>query len=317
LGTLERSLAQTLVHFGESSCTPGGSVLVDLTPHEFSRRPVTLTWASDEAAFDEFVSGLERGVEESAIPIEAISIVAVASTPFLKSASIVLDHPLESLDSIDPSVVLTEPNRVDAFSAPFNGFAVDLYLVLNRDLEPRPLVPHLLGTWISHARFRFETSLAPAILPPTPLTDDLRQQLGLQPKTIRYLQFGDHDLTHPYREQDQPTFYIDEQLLAQLSVRKSAPASRAIQLQLAHDFVSAVIRKAAADGRLAEVTYSDIHASLLGSVIRLAAGAGATDGDRDKLVDRILEDPEYVIARAEHYMAIGDGFTGALKESDS
>jgi hypothetical protein len=315
---LSHALDESLLSFGQESCHVGSSLQIDVNPHEFLLRPVSMSWASDDAAFERFVEGLRAGIDDSGIPADAVSLLIVATTPFLKTTAVVFEHRLSALETLDRTVVLTEPERPTPLRAPFNGFVTDTFLLLNRDLPPAPLRPHGLGTWLAHGRFRIETNLAPALLPPTPLTDELRQKLELQPKTIRYLDFGDHDVFDPYREQDQPTFYVDDQLLAQLNARKTSPSSKAIQMQLAYDFVAAVVRRASVEvERLRQVSYEDIHTSLLGSVVRLAAGAGSTEADRDRLIDRLDEDPEFVIARAEHFIGIGDGFGGALKELDT
>jgi hypothetical protein len=315
---LEGVLDQALVSFGQESCEPNGSVVIDASPREFMLRPVSVAWASDETAFDGWVQALRDGSAESDIPADALSLIVVASTPFLKTASLVYEVPLSDLDSLTRTTVLTEPARPTPLSAPFNGFAIDLYLALGHTLDPRPLRPHLAGTWLSHSRYRFETSLAPALLPPTPLTEERRTKLGLLGRTVRYLQFGEHDLLEPYREQEQPVFYVDEELLGQLNARRTSLASKALQLQLATDFVSAVVRRAATEGeRLKEVSYNDLSSSLLGSVIRLAAGAGATDDDRNRLLDRVADDPEFVIAWAEHFIGVSVGFTGVLADGGS
>ena len=276
-------LNQTLVHFGQESCTPDSTLVVDAKPHEYLLRPATLALASDDASFAQLAKDLLDGSTEATIPLDALSLTVIASTPFLKTAELVFQRSLAALDSMARTVVLTEPERPAPFSAPFSGFVVDVYLMLSRTLNPRPLRPHRMGTWIARNRFTVETTLAPAILPPTPLTDELRKQLDLPAKAIRFIDFGDHDLFESYHEQIEPTFYVDDQLLAQLNVRRSSASSKALQMQLAGDFVSAVIRKAAREPeKLKSVSYGDLRASLLGSVIRLAAGPGATDDHRDR-----------------------------------
>lgn len=318
LGSLEKALSQSLLHFGQESCDPDKSLVVDLTPHEFMLRPVTISWASDDEAFSRLKDDLLSGIGESGIPQAALSIIALASTPFLKKTEVAFVSSLADLEGLSRTIVLSEPERSAALSAPISGFVVDAYLLLNRDLEPRPLRPQRKGTWISASRFQVESSLGPAVLPPTPLTSELRGKLELPARTIRYVDLGEHDLLAPYPDQEQPVFYVDEDLLAELNARGSAPVSKAVQIQLASDFISSVVFGASRRSEdLTQLSYVDIRRSLLGSVIRLAAGPGASDEDRDRLLRRVVSDPDYVIARTEHFIGSGDGFSRALKDAES
>ncbi|MEX0826151.1 MAG: hypothetical protein WD184_05315 [Acidimicrobiia bacterium] len=316
LDALERCLDHTTLYFGQEPCEPNSSLAADIEIHEFLIRPVSLEWVP-EGQFEAFRAGLLEACVAAGIAPESVSLAAVAMSGFLKLSQVVLNVSLVELDRLDRVVDLAADPRPDPFRTPFNGFGVDVYLLLSEAVDARPLKPSKKGTWLSRVSFRIDTHLAPALLPPTPLTGELRQQLGLPARTLRYLQFGDHDLLEPYREQEQPVFYVDEDILAQLSVRRTSAASKAIQLQLAQDFVAAVVRRAAGQPDLETVAYDDVRESLLGSVIRLAAGPKALDGDRQTLLVMVRNDPEYVIARAEHFVDVASGFVNVLKDGDS
>lgn len=317
IDALESVLDEALLHFGQEACMPNDSTTVDVAPHEYLLRPVSIEWASDEEAFSRFRQRLFDGSRSTGFEPRDLSLVVVASTSYLKIADIVLLRPLSDIEDLPRIAELTSPIRPEAFSAPFNGFVVDAYVLLSNSVQPRPLKPHVRGTWIAQVRFRIETTLGPALLPPTPLTDQVREHHRLPAKTIRYLHFGDHDLLEPYREQEQPVFYVDEELLAQLNARRTSPASKAVQLQLAHDFVSAVIRRASGHEGLDGVSYDDVRAALLGSVIRIAAGTGTTAADRERLLKEIRVNPEYVIARAEHTIDLAGGYGGLLEDGET
>lgn len=315
---LERTLEPVLLYFGQDSCEPDSTLLVDVEPQEYMLRPVTLCWASDEQSFAQMSEDLKLGAKDANLPLDSMALVAVASTPFLKSATVAFYHSLTELETLKRVVVLSEPERPAAFCAPFNGFVLDVYLLLSRSLAPRPLTPHIQGTWIARSRFRIETKLVPALLPPTPLTDELRKELGLPPKVTRYVSFGDHNPLEPYIDQEQPVFYVDDELLAQLNVRRYSSTSKAIQIQLVHDFLASVIRRGSVHREeLKGLSFADVRTSLLGSVVRLAAGPGATDDLRDHVIDLLVSDPEKVIARVEHSIGLGEGFLGALKDGEA
>ena len=316
IGALEDVLEGAVLHFGPASVPAGKGVTVDLAPHEFLIRPVAIQWAEDGVGFEQLKQKIVHGAARAELPLDSLSLVVVANSTFLKIAEIVFSLPADELDKLTRITSLTEPVRPKAFQAPYSGFRVDIYLLLNRELPARPLRPHRLGTWIARAEFRVETTLGPAVLPPQPLTDEVRARYRLPTKTARYIDFGDHDVLLPYAEQEPPAFYVDEKLLAELNARRSSPVSKALQLQLAIDFVTAVIRRATYTPDFNGQRFDDLRGTLLGNAIRLAAGPGASVQELDALVRKTKESPEYVIARVEHFIDIQSAFIGCLDEGE-
>lgn len=310
-------LDETLLHFGPDTCLANGSIAVDVPAGEFLVRPVTVEWGSDEQAFGKFKERIETGAEAAGFNLEDLSLIVVGSSPFLKIADIVFTCPLTALGDLARVVILTEDRRSAAFRAPFSGFNIDVYVVLARSLTPKLLRPYLFGTWIAQSQFRVYTTQGSAVLPPTPLTAEIREQHRLLAKTVKYLYFGDHNVLEPQGQQELPIFYVDERLLAQMNARRTSPASKALQLQLAHDFVSAVIQRASVAPDLDDMAYDDIRGSLLGSAIRIAAGPGATDEDRSRLMRQVRTNSGYVIARAEHFIDLASGYGAIIVEEES
>lgn len=317
LDTLEGALSETLLHFGQEACTADQGIIVDLAAHEFLLRPVSVEWGADDQAFEAFKDRIIDGAARAQISMQDLSLMVVASSSFLKMADIVFVLSCGGIGRLERITELTGDQRSSAFSAPFSGFMVDSYLLLNRTLPKRPLRPHLKGTWLAHTRYRVGTTEGPALLPPTPLTKEEREKHNLPSKTIRYLYFGDHDLLQPYSEQERPVFYVDEQLLSQMNARRRSGASKALQLQLAHDFTAVVIRRAAANPEIKNVGYEDLRSSLLGSVLRIAGGPGARPEDLDVLLSEIRSDPEKVIARTEHFIDLSAGYGRLLEEGEA
>lgn len=317
LSAVENVLDETQLHFGQEPCSAQAGIIVDLAPHEYLLRPVSLEWGVDQQAFEAFKRQIAEGAQILHIPPDHLSLVVVASSPYLKKAQIVLELPCSDLDELVRVTELSAGARPTAFSAPFSGFRVDAYLLLNRTLPKQPLKPHLRGTWIAHTEYRIATTQGPALLPPTPLTREVRERYDLPSKAIRYLYLGDHDLLRPYSEQEQPVFYVDEDLLSQLNARRRSAASKALQLQLAQDFAAVVIRRAAANEDIKDVGYDDVRTSLLGSILRIAAGPGAQPNDMDRLVSEVRTNPDLVIARTEHFIDLGAGFGDLLEEDEA
>jgi hypothetical protein len=317
LSKLSNVLSESLLHFGQSVCPADTSVHMDIQPHEFLLRPIQLEWASDDSAYDRFRSTLIDGAEESELNPRDLDVVVVASSRYLKLAEVVMCESVVAFDQIPRVLDLTGEPRFRAFSTPNSGFSLDAYIVLSRTLEQRPLQPYRKATWLARASFRVDTSLSVAILPPTPLTSEKRRELKLPPKTMRYVDFGEHDFLLPYSEQEQPTLYVDENLLAQLNVRRGSAVSKAIQVQLVHDLISAVVWRASRLSDLNSVSYADVQSSLLGSVIRVAAGAGSTEEARTLLLKKVREAPEYVISSAEHAIDLMARYLDAVKDGES
>jgi len=318
LDELQHALGGTALRFGEHCVPAGSSITVDLAPQEFLARPVSIEWAPDDQTFLHLREHIIGTVRSADLPIDAVALVVIATSSFLKLADLILECPLPQMAEL-PRItsLLGNGRRPRSLSTPFNGFTVHSYLLLRRALPDRLLRPHRMGTWLARTDYRVETTLGPGSLAPTPLTGEIRKQYDLPRKTVRFIHFGDHDPVQPYRDQEPPIFYVDEEILAQLNARRTAPTSRALQLQLAHDFVTAVVYRAAASPELEALSYDDVRTSLLGSVIRLAAGPGASQAELSALLAVTRRNPERLIARAEHFIDLADDYSAILKDGDS
>ena len=126
LAGVESILEEAVVYFGQEPCLAGQSMVSDLAPHEFLLRPVRLHWAPDQEAHDIFRERLLDEVVRTDMAPEELSLVAVASSPYLKLSDIVLKHPVADLDFLERVQELTGDPRQRVFSTPYNGFSADL-----------------------------------------------------------------------------------------------------------------------------------------------------------------------------------------------
>lgn len=317
LDSLKQVLEETRLLFGKHVCPAGDGIVVEFSPEAFVSQPVSLEWSQTDGGFSEFVEDLLEASDKGGFGPEDLHLMVIASSPYLRIADTLIDVPVGRVLELGRVTSLTDLRRSPAFRTPFSGFALEASVILAHDLEPRPLRPHLKGTWVTRARYLVETSAGPAIMTPTPLTDDTRKELTLPPRAIRFISFGEHNVFEPFAQQEAPVFYVDEKLLAQLNARRRSAASRAVQLQMAYDFVGAVIRRAAAAGADEFGSYDELRLSLVGSVVRLVAGPGAAPAARDRLVEMVRESPEKVIAGAEHAIDLLAGFADLLEDGDS
>lgn len=299
-GVLARALGGSVLHFGDLSCPADSSISLDLDPHTYAMRPVHLEWAPNEEEFEAFKGHLTEGVSSMDVSPAALSLVVEASTPYLKRVDLVLAHPLSEIEGLERVSSLTDRRRAAAFEAGHHGCVVDAFVLLNQDVERRALRPWRKGTWLARVKFALTTDIARAMFRPFPLDDETRDRLGLPAKTIRYFDMGDHDPLEPYDAQpNEPVLYVDEDLLAELTASSNTPASIGLQLQLALDFIAAVVHDASRREALEDLSLADLEDSLLGRVLRVTAGSSRED-DQKILLGWVRSDPGKVVAKAEH-----------------
>ncbi len=310
LGRLERVLDEARLRFGSKECAAGSAVTVDLDMFEFLSAPVVIEWAPEFEAFQE---AIRLGCEEADIPPASAQLAVIASTSYLKRSSIVYRHDVDRLEALQPSVDLAPDGRAEPFRAVRHGFTVDAFVLLSRPLEEQPLRPWRRGTWLAHTRFTINTDFTSVLFTPIPLDDEQRARLGLPAKTLRYIDMGEHDPLESYADQvEKPKLYVDKDVLGELGASASSPSGVAVQIELALDFMSAVIYDAARRPELGSLTFEDLEESLLGRVLVLAAGPGSKLEDRETLLRLVESDPPRVIAYLEHIVEARKSMLDAL-----
>lgn len=302
VGDLNQVLNHALLRFGEDQCAPGGRIEVD-DPDDFRRRRVELLWDA-ENPHSRLQGRLIDGAANMGIDLSALALVVTANTSFLKTAEVVAQFHLSELEHLPRKVILSDP-RPTALLAGFHRSTVIAYLLLTENLHPSPLRPWRKGTWLARVTFRlFSHSLA-SFYRPFPLSDEERLRLGLPKEVVRYLEMGDHDPSRPYNDTTAPKFWVDGQLLALLAAQSSSSLSRTIQVQLLQDFIWGVISSPyVTDTNLNDLAWSDLEDSLLGRIIRFAAGADATPDECTAIMDAVESDPARILARIEDIISL-------------
>ena len=299
--SLERIFSSTKLRFGDQECEPNSRITVeDTVTYGIRKAEIILTEESD---FEDFKRTLATGASESGISHSLLSILVTISTSYLKITDIVWQHSLIDLESIPRILSLTEYGRPRALQASTTGATVDVYLVRTETAQPRALHPWRKGTWLAQTRFRIETQKDISLFRPTPLNDDRRAELCLPAGTLRYVQMGDHEPTEPYNSTEAPVFYVDQDLLSELSARSNSRAGKALQSQLVMDFVTAIITSAIGEVKSTN-TYRELEESLIGRVVRLIISPRSPDSDRDAIIRMISTDPLKAIAHAEDAIAL-------------
>jgi len=337
-GSLDNVLDGVRLRFGEQECAPAASILVD-DPETFARNRGEIIWAAADE-FPDFKRSLREGVERLGVDPSALGLLVTSSTTFIRRTQILLRLPLDDLESLDRVTLLTgavrgdslgardNPESVDrvaplspterptALRTGFHGAVVEAYVLLLRQLPRRPLQPRRKGTWLARANFRIDVDRGAELFRLTPLDSDKRTELGIPTKAVRYVDLEDQDLLEAFGHSPPPPFYVDEEFLAHLGARHSSPAGVALQGQLVHDFIAAVVWHSAANAAELELetrSWDDIEDSLLGRVLRFAAGPGASGEDKQMLLTTIQRRPEQILARAEHAIDMGKHLLAPLE----
>lgn len=307
--TLERVLEQASLGFGDLDCRANERIVID-DPADFLRRSAQIRWAGDDPGFASFQRAMKSGIQDLKLdPANAALLVQVRSR-YLGVTEELLRHPLDDLGSLPR--ICAFPER-KGFRAANRGFAVTAWILLSRSIGRRPGRPWRKGTWLAKATFHVATDWFAGLFRPTPLDRTTREEYGLPASAMRYLHLGDHDPLESYKDTEQPTFFVDEELLSKLDAWSGSPFARAIQLQLVQDFVSAVVHRSATrlSKRQELPAWSDIDGAVLGRMLRLAA---KTEEDRAHCLQEARDQPVKLIARIEHATGIRKEFIDAAAE---
>ena len=306
-------LSKALLRFGSDTCEAGGRVTI-LDPQLHVRKRAEIHWTPDDESFEAFRKTLAEGVATGGLDRSVLALLVTAATPYLKITNIVHQASCANLDTMARVVALTERDRPEAFCAPHHGATVDIFLLLTRALERVPLRPWRRGTWLARETFKIITEQSQRLFHPKPLDDELRKQLDLPRKTMRYVRMDDVDPLEPY-DVGALDLYVDRELLDDLSARPRSPVSQAMQLQLAQDVIAAIVHAAAArESDLKGRTWTDLGDSLLAKVLRIAARAGAP---HEQLLREVTADPAKVIAHAEAALDVLVRSREAVRDGES
>jgi hypothetical protein len=280
-----------------------------LDPGEYIRAQVFAELSTDA---DSWVSSLRRLDEAAAaldIRSDQLEIVATASTAFLHIVDVVWRCRVSDLDPENRTVLLSTSPRPRALQASHHGAAIDIYICVAESLTPRPLAPSRSGTWLARATFRLSTDLDAVGFRPRPLTEDDAKRLGLPSGTVRFVDVVGSPL-EDLRADDAVELWIDEALMARMSMASRTPSSRALQMQLFVDAVAAVAERARRD--LRDETIDELDETLLGRMLVALGGAGADRRARDRLLGLLRDQPARFLAHVEDRIGLRREFVRLL-----
>jgi hypothetical protein len=264
-------LERVRLEFGERSLEPGQSVTTSSL--HYLTDPLTLVFAPSQEEYDDYLSELTRAITRMGLATEQVELVLVLASPRLKIADVAWRVTVKEMEAGSPQVRLaTAAERPPALRAPFGGCHASLYVVLAENLEAEPLRPTRRGTWLARCTYKVATDLGEIGFTPLELTDDVREEHGLGPRTVRFVDVDDPLL--PGGADDALSVYVDSDVLARLAANTYTAGSRYFQRQLFLDAMTATIHRSSQALEHEDVSYTDGEDSLLGRLVRQMSRRG-------------------------------------------
>lgn len=303
---LDTLLEGFTLHVGDRSISPDTTQQVD--EEVFVHSPFVLRLADDEIALRSAVSKAIAAVSSSPYEPSDLSLVIVAASSYLRINDAVATINLVELLDQPARLSLTAPNRPRAMQTPRSGCSVEAAFCLNRELEFRPLRAWRRWTWLARTAFGVDTEVSFDGFAPLPLDEQRRSELNLPKGTMRYIAIeNDLSVASPACSEESLQLYIDEDLLALMTANDRNGNSQLLQRIIFIDAISAVVHTAVREEGIAELTYDDIHGSLLDKVIRMATGASADRLMRQGMFSLLRDRPSAFMAHIEKAASLLDG----------
>ena len=270
-------------------------------PDEYLRAKPRLTWEEDDDRFAAFRERVLQGLADHGIEPDAAALVVTAHTGYLKIVSILVYHLVSDLDRLERESIFDGPERLKALRASTHGATVTAHLALIKNIEPVPLRPWRKGTWLAKATFRIQTDTAHQLFQPTSMDDETRNEFQLPKDCVCYVHMDPHDALRPYLHTSAPVFYVDADVLTRLDRAAGSAVGRAMQAQLARDFVAGVIMDVAAQRaeEVASLSWDDIEGSLFGRIVAMVSGKGSSVAACQQMIQLVRNDPSRLLSQVE------------------
>ena len=267
---------------------------------------VEIQLAPSDEALEKGVDELRSALEASGLPAESVELVAVSSTPRLRLVHVDRLLMLDRLEELPLAIKIAgTADRPQPLLAPWGGYRIDVLAVLTNDLDEMPLRPWRKGTWLGRARFQVSSQSGDHGFPTLPLTKEKRVEFHLSDDVLRYVHVAE-DLLDQDQGGEAVELYVDETLLAHLSMSPNSDAARSFQAQLFLDTMTAVLYSASRMLSQEPRTFDDIKDTLVGRVLEGIAppkdkGASAEQYATvlDQQVDQLRDRPALVVASVE------------------
>jgi len=189
---------------------------------------------------------VSNALEKMRIPAGDVGLVIVATGKCLKATEVVFRAPV--METELPDEVALSRTAHPLIFGDSSGFTVRAYVVLERDLQVRPLTPYLAGTWL--AAREFSVSVRRDVLSglrPQRLTDEVRRGLKLPAGTKTYLHIVGDSILESTGLAETVAFYIDASLFDRLYANQSSAVAEAFQIDFVIEILMGILSEVARD----------------------------------------------------------------------
>jgi len=251
---------------------------------------------------------------------KVMSIVLYGSSPFLKFTDEIARWSFDDLSVFRDGYPLNPEGkpRPRTLQLAHNGVVLDLAVILNRELKPRPGLPHRLGTWLARLRFTLANPAEGIGFTPLPLTAEKRKELKLAKQTATYaLRAIGADLQTAMTLDDFLEYYVDESLLARMSANPRHSQSALLQTQIFLGAVEFVVMEFQRLDSFEEIQLPEIDEGLIGKVLRIVSEEN--DGDLRRWLEVLKTEPAdflaAVEASSEYLKRLDDSMSGTAERT--
>jgi|688.fasta_scaffold225915_2 hypothetical protein len=158
---------------------------------------------------------LMQVVSETTIPLDSITVVVIAKDAGPSPLSETEVVKIATLDQLIAPLTITktgDSSRSRIMTNKFDGYSLQIVMVLNHDLEPKPLRPRRKGTILASSSLTISTSDPRGGLKPQKLTNEIRQENLLPSSTWFFVKKLDSYLDAQSLS-DAFVVYVDEKIL--------------------------------------------------------------------------------------------------------
>lgn len=239
----------------------------------------------------------ELGAKDSSL----FSVVIYASTHYLRFTDELLRMSLQDLEELRGGLSLTPPgvSRPRGLRLPHNGFQIELAVILNSHLKPRPGLPFRLGTWLARIKFRIASPTEGLGFSPIPLTDELRAELRLDKQTATFARVNpaQPDIRDATNLDDFVEYYVDEELLNRMSANPRHPQSALAQTEIFLGAVNFLLMSLRGAEWLDDLTLADVDEGLIGKLLRVVTNEST--GELSRALNILKSEPSMFAARVQ------------------
>lgn len=303
--SLESTLSRVKLRCGDQHCLPNGRI--SLSRASFLHYTPILEFADDETRMTEYRRTLREALANSGLAPALASIVVSVRSGYLKSTDVVYRLTLDELERLPSNIPLVTADRPAGLAAPHHGCDITASIVLARDNDGQePSRPRAKGYWMTQVSFSLNNDDHTRLYQIRKLTPETRGERGLGADVTKYLEVSDSkDLVAPLDEGTIPILWLDEEVADAVDSPVNNSVSSLVQYDLAIYFLQECVRQFATyaqhetEGTYHEWNIQDIKQSVMGEIIRLAAGRDATDEALQNLLESAQSEPEKFCANLE------------------